>query len=496
MIAIRFSAGEEIGLSKINLEIPLSLFERTTILGKRSTAIKLPNSREIRKLLLYPTSLNNRTFTKTIKDVELIVSNSIVLKGDLKIIGANKNKIDCVFVDGLGAIKDALDRSLNSFSYGGVRDIPKAGAVITVNEIKAFLSSTVNGTPDDYDFVFAPFAIGPFDITNFYNPQTASFDETNYAYINPFPYLHFVVRSIFDELGYSISGNFFNKEEIKFLTIYNLYARNYTEVMADPTIDISKALPNIKVKDLLIELSKLFNLDIRFSPLKKEVIINEVDELLENNSYVDWTNKVDTNFSYAFENQITGLNLIQEQNITDIFGSPANIEFFQGEPEYKEVSTSIIYPSMVQGVVPAYAFSMLFPQVNPDNRNTNWINDYEYPLRLSFYRGFQPASTGTYPLLTPLDKSYNGINIPNIDYSLEWEGDKGLFKKCYEKWFGLYEKYSGVKTSVFLSLQEVLREDYLKDILVNDTFFRVENINIEFVNSNKYKCQISMVRKL
>lgn len=459
-----------------NIEWENPFFTRDYVPSALVYSIKAPATANNDISLGFPREISNsKTFGAKLPESILSVGNILNLFGTVTINSADNETIDLSFNGETSRFQSVVGNSLRSLSYGGVRTVTPS----TVSDIKAHMLASISGTSDTWDYVYAPFIVGPFDVLNFYNPSTGQFDDTNFQNIQPFPYLVYVLKQVFIENGFSVDGSFLDDPEIKTLTIYSIgELENYLSFSASPTFEIKNCVPDITIGDFLLYLQNTFNLGFFFQPGQNKVTIHSFKHVYKKQSYQDWTDKASTNYSVNFNNLETGYKFIQVRDDSDTFGTPTGLEYVYGEGEYKEIVTGIVPPLMTEGVIVPTAFTMLIPQIDPDNSTVNWLDNYSPPLRLSFFRGLQPASTGTYPLLTPYEKKLGGIDIPDANYSLAWDGTKGLIKTWFEPWLEIMTTGPVVNRTVNLNINDLGILDLSEKSRIKEHFLFVKKLKI------------------
>jgi hypothetical protein len=459
-----------------NIDWENPFFSRDYIPSAIVYSVKSPASANNNLSLGFPREITNtKTFGAKLPEAKLSVGNVLNLFGTVTINSADNETIDLSFNGETSRFQRVVGNSLRSLNYGGLRTVSPS----TVADIKAHMLASISGTSDTWDYVYAPFIVGPFDVLNFYNPNTAQFDDTNFQSIQPFPYLVYVLKQVFIENGYTVDGTFLEDPEIKTLTIYSVgELENYLSFSASPTFEIKNCVPDITIGDFLIYLQNTFNLGFFFQPGQNRVSIHSFKHIAQKQSYKDWTDKASMGYSVNFNSLETGYKFIQVKDDSDTFGTPTGLEYLYGEADYKEIVTGIVPPLMTEGVIVPTAFTMLIPQIDPDNSTVNWFDNYSPPLRLSFFRGLQPASSGTYPLLTPYDKKLGGVDLPGVNYSLSWDGPKGLIKTWFEPWLEIMTRGPVVNRKVNIDLNDLGALDFSEKSFIKDHYLYVKKLKI------------------
>ncbi len=95
---------------------------------------------------------------------------------------------------------------------------------------------------------------------------------------------------IFQAFGFTTVNNFQITKELKSLLLYNNARLTPSDIVGN--FKYSEMLPNRKVGDFLKAICRTFNLFLDIDNLKKEVIIEKFDDILNAEPAYDWTDKV------------------------------------------------------------------------------------------------------------------------------------------------------------------------------------------------------------
>ncbi|MDL5050667.1 hypothetical protein QQ054_32205 [Oscillatoria amoena NRMC-F 0135] len=422
-------------------------FSGNGIPGVISYPIWVSLSGENSEILGYPQRpANTKRVNQRIKGATLSIGSSFQYTGVIIITNGNDRAVEVTFLGETANFNDVSEKSIKSFSYGGTHTILPA----TIAGVKAHMLAASLGTADTFNWVWAPMIFGPFDIVNMFDANAGVFDDSTFTSISPYPYLTYVIRSIFEESGYTVGGSFLQNEEIKSISIFTVLGENYASFAVSPNISISSLLPDVTVGDFLNDLVDTFNIAIFFEPGTKNVLFEPFDTMYNNPDYLDWTVICAPGRyqNYSFDEGEAGYKFIQNEDESDLQAPGFNLEFTTGVSPYKEVSTDIVPTAVSSYTVPGFGYDWLTPEVQPDNSLPNWFDNFSPAVRLFFYRGYQAASApgSSYPLITPFDKKFGGVDITGAKSSLMWEGNNGLFNRFWKNFikvkdFGLKKDF-------------------------------------------------------
>jgi hypothetical protein len=126
---------------------------------------------------------------------------------------------------------------------------------------------------------------------------------------------------------------------------------------------------------------------------------------------------------------------------------------------------------------------------------------HDYSLRFLFYRGFQPSGvtlgSGTLPFVYPF-ASYDTVNHNGGtcgNYSLRWDGEKGLYNVWHRQWIDFMNNARQVEADVHLTpgmLQTLRFQDPIRD---GNQEYILAKLSIEFDASGIGACIATMYQK-
>lgn len=139
---------------------------------------------------------------------------------------------------------------------------------------------------------------------------------------------------------------------------------------------------------------------------------------------------------------------------------------------------------------------------------TDWIrDDVDMPCALMFYRGIQSYDTGYNPVPVACNQVENdvqgggvrvkiidGATDPDAEYSLNWEGDHGLYNKAWKQWHTMLTQGKHV-TQTFIISVTTLREFSFEDkVRVGNMDFFLKKMRIQkLLADGKVQIETSMV---
>ncbi len=400
----------------------------------------------------------------------------------------------------------AKEKNLREFNYGGIRNISNPlnkGQVANTTMLTHAKSTTLSS---GFDYVFFPVQnslfypqglksifLDPLDIVNYYYDNAF---VNYYVYINasladsncqlvPFLYLNFVLRSIFEELGFPLEDTtWLTDPEIKTCVLYNTYSLELSGSLVDYVyaIDPSKHVPDINSAAFLKGLFKFFGLE-PFINKNKRVRLLSKNDVLDNLEQVDWTQKVLQPYTRNFEapvgwaffsdqdgaDELNGGDYLKNEAPETITGEVwdfASLPTASGSGDFFLVQRENKIYQDQDSVWVEYGF-YLYPVKYGDGKSPYqsefstlqhkiwdgaktygkvsgripWAEQAgaadawppfrnDYTPRLMFYRGMvtDVVGYGPYP--------QGGIDDRDGDfkYSLYWHGEKGVYNTWHKRW--------------------------------------------------------------
>lgn len=352
----------------------------------------------------------------------------------------------------------------------------------------------------------------------------------------PFLNLHWVLRQLFIEFGFTAIGDFFDYPDFDKLHIYNTVSIDrYTQPFTfDVNHEITPAnhLPEILVSDFLVAIQNAFNLNIIWRA-DKHVLLNFNTNLLASKRIRNFTNKCAINYQEAQRHEAyeNGLKLEFKFDGNDSYSSDRvketdDINIIAEVDVYNDIA-SLILPATIDETTYIYVAAENY-YYNYEVANSRWIPAIEYLDRYQYGKGevlFQPElapmcqayrydAFGNYNRLLMVAASQRGsyindmgIRIENefglrlfyidqldtgaytmlpfsfchnydingnklADTSLSWLAKDGLYSKLWKSWLDMLINSWQVSASFFLDIVEV------HDLL--------NNIDIILANNNQY----------
>ncbi len=518
MLNVRVN-GQSLDLGKISISFEL-LSPIFNEIGSFSYPFTFPATANNKAILGFHNRINNNLASPQKSACEILLKGISWKRGNLVITETNDVYFKAHFTVGEGYFYSTIkDLKLADLDLGGER-----AYLDYYNEYGPWGQTYEKSYPE------ADFAIFPFQMPNFYEDSMKGENLINnfdgkvnyfsslYRYgiahntFVLFPFLNFVLKSLFSQLGFAYSKNaFYDNEYLRQLTLFN----NITERQWHPddiiysgmllNFNLSSYVPDLTISEFIDFLRKYFNSHFIFDDFKNEVSIHLFKDILNSQPILL---EVPRKFNYVKPNDYDGFKMeysfdpdddSTKEYFKDIskFNFKGNIEsalslplfpqnkdvyfvenihryyyayrrpaWLFGDPdfiEWKDFCSDL--PVFFEGnkklelEIPG-VFSRNINEATCANAGKWQIIDTPYELserpqpRLIFWHGLIAGI----PYGSPFNGS-PGVNGPIISpYSLEWEGQHGLKEKFHTEYLEF------MKTTREAEIDMILKPAELKDI--------------------------------
>lgn len=365
--------------------------------------------------------------------------------------------------------------------------------------------------------------------------------------VTPFPYLFHVMNKIWEtaELDLTEDG-FFDDEELKTLVLFSTVAIDVeTDESGTPMYynaddyDVALQLPDETVGALINGLQKKFALGFFFHPIRDEVKIIPLKEVLAATDAQDWTDKLAPGEQIDMD-EVTGFELSSAQDGNDQFAQEAmsslnagtlraavddledlptssnsanDLRWVRNVNQYWKVTLSDttdiwtyyadnLHPKRIDegsvqqesaignlGQWVRYAGGsegdftsnwFCFPQVKQVGNSPVFpLGENAFTLRLLFYRGLQANHTDTADI--PLGQSgrHNAHGDSTGNYTLSWREAGGLYEEWWEDWIAFRMNTVKVTRTVKLTAADLLQLDLSKKVRFGGNEYLLGKISLQ-----------------
>lgn len=288
-------------------------------------------------------------------------------------------------------------------------------------------------------------------LSRLWNPT----DDGDSYTITPFPFLLFILRKIFEDLGYfGISGDWTTDENIRRVVIYNNYDHR------TGTITYNKHVPPISIGSFLIDTAIFFGITYIVDPVTRLVEIKKISDWVSNTAYTDLNNRANSGYKVEPNENDGFLFRMVADSVDKVFeSSPSWIEERIGNGS-EVVETRASPLSMIEEVNPLGA-DWEIPHV--DQVGSGPAFDLEVDarggLRFMLFDGMQTDSLGN---------DYPQGHYLRSGFSLRWSGADGIIDRCYTEWMDWKSYTEYMERTVELTLVQLLQLDTGRKVMIDN----------------------------
>lgn len=287
-----------------------------------------------------------------------------------------------------------------------------------------------------------------------------------------FPYLLFVLDTLFKDLGYfGIEGDWTEDENIRRVVIYNNYDQR------TGTITYNRHLPPVSVGSFLIDVAIFFGVTFKVNPVTKKVEIIKIKDWLKDQAYTDLNNRA--NSGYKLEpNENDGFRFTMRRDDADgLFqNAPSWMDVRLGNGS-EQVETEASPLAMITETNP-FGGTWEIPQVSQEGSGPDFelSLDSRGGLRFMLFDGIKTDNLGnTYP--------QGHYMRPGM--SLRWSGTDGIISRCYEEWMDWKSYTEYMERTVELTLVELLQLDAERKVMIDNLKWVVDEYDARIEASGK-----------
>lgn len=292
--------------------------------GEFSYSINLPKSKNNRKYFEFADVKGQvRPLLNKEYNVKLLYNTKLILDGSIVLNGWSDDSYKCVFYSKYTQLADELKgKNLNDLtSFPTVEFKHEISIANHINRAE-ILSPEIefplcyyktpfmlSGATDNENFMLniksVNYKLDEFNLaeyTNYVVSGGLTYGSKNPRYYSSFPpatYLHYIIKYMIKESGWTLVGSFFDREDIKKIIIpFNGKAEDYEGAISTGTtkyINLNKTLPNISCSDFLKSVINTFNLYFIIDNDLKTIQLETYNTYISNNNVdaIDLTKRID-----------------------------------------------------------------------------------------------------------------------------------------------------------------------------------------------------------
>ena len=284
------------------------------------------------------------------------------------------------------------------------------------------------------------------------------------------PFLRLVplLRRVLAALGYGLSGPWLDLPEAKQVIVYSDRAAEEATGLVPAQLQLNRHVPDVGVADLLVDLQKFFGLAYDFHPVRRELRIRALRDVIADPAYVSRRGGPAKTTAIMTDGYTLEMELEQEDELNktldvgwqklvvgngkEVISTKAGTLHAVREADPLDVDR--------QWLVPALAVKGASPYAGNGD-------DSRCGLRLLFDRGLQRDSQGQlYPLATWGQLDFAGNTIGQS--TLRWEGEFGLYATWHAGWLAFLSRATSKERTMQFGLADLLALDPARKELADD----------------------------
>ncbi len=284
-----------------------------------------------------------------------------------------------------------------------------------------------------------------------YNPT----DDGDTYTITPFPFLLYVLDTIFKDMGYfGITGDWTEDANIRRVVIYNNYDHR------TGTITYNRHVPPVSVGSFLIDVAINFGITFNVNPVTRLVEIVQIKDWLNDQAYTDLNNRA--NRGYKVEpNANDGFRFWMREDSADelVRINPSWMDVRVGNGS-ETVETGASPLSMITETNPLGG-EWTIPHMDQAGSGPEFELELEARggLRFILFDGMKTDSLGN---------AYPQGHFMRPGFSLRWGGADGIINRCYAEWMDWKSYTEYMERTVELTLVELLQLDTSRKVMIDN----------------------------
>jgi hypothetical protein len=311
-----------------------------------------------------------------------------------------------------------------------------------------------------------------------YNPTDDGDDYT----VTPFPFLLFLLDTIFRDLGYfGITGDWTTDENIRRVVVYNNFDHR------TGTITYNRHVPPISVGSFLIDVAINFGVTFKVNPVTRLVEIVRISDWLGDQGYTNLHSRA--NREYKMEpNANDGFRFrMQEDSADELTTSrPSWMEVRIGNGS-EVVETSASPLAMITETGPTGG-AWTVPQVDQEGSGPAFERELDNRggLRFMLFDGMKTDSLGN---------NYPQGHYMRPGMSLRWGGADGIIARCYTEWMDWKSYTEYMERTVDLNLVELLQLDTQRKVMIDNLKWIVDEYDASITargNGDRIKTNLKL----
>ncbi|NJO92112.1 MAG: hypothetical protein HC831_26425 [Chloroflexia bacterium] len=312
--------------------------------------------------------------------------------------------------------------------------------------------------------------------------------------------LSYVFRKIEEATGVRFIGDFIEDPEYQTLILFNTHSLDYFEkengilkhVLSD-IIEPGNHLPDLSVNEFLRQLARTFNLGYNYSYDDATIELYAMKPIIDSLSYQELTGKFNPQYSmgdFEFSDGFTlkfawdEKDLLQTNQVDAVVSGAGELELSL-KMHTVQMQNRQKPDSGEQYRIPVASQAGTWYGKDPEGKNA----------RLLFMRGLFPGTLGDgYKYASSDNKNIQLVEIPEVNYTLQLAGYKGLYKLRWENWAEILAGNTTATRTGYWSITDLLNFNFRQKYRVDQLTWLIKKIRFSVSSRGLMPAEIEMMK--
>ena len=297
--------------------------------------------------------------------------------------------------------------------------------------------------------------------------------------IVPFLRLVPLLRRVFAALDYELAGDWLDLPEVRQLVLYSDRAAEDAAGNVLGRFALNRHVPDLPVADMLLALQKFFALGYDFHPVRRQVRIRALRDVVADQGYVARTGGPAKTTAVTADGYTLTMGLEADDELNKTLDTGwAKLVLGKGK---QEISTEAgtLHVVRERDRVDYGGREWLLPAVAAKGASPAYElgDDSRCGLRLLFDRGLCPDSAGErYPLATWGREDFVG-DLHGTS-TLRWGGDDGLYATWHRAWLDFLDRATTREAEMEFRVADLLTLDPARKEMVGHRKYLWEKVSL------------------
>jgi len=478
MIGLKVAAGWlELVSATVSLEVSSPFFDADTIPGTISYPFALALSPANLVALNFPHVRADQGEVIAPEPVEFYLEGILRWVGSLVYLGCDEERqvLEYHFVADAADLATRLDGvSLPQLALGtALLELRPDAALYALPCLRNTLFYDNDKVPD-YGHIVNYYAGGA------YQPLASS----KRSPIVPFLRLVPLLRRVFAALDYEVAGDWLDLPEVKQLVIYSDRAAEDAQGNVLVTFALNRHVPDLPVADMLLALQKFFGLGYDFHPVRRQVRIRALRDVVADQGYVARTGGPAKTTAVTADGYTLTMGLEDDELNKTLDTGWAKLVIGKGKQEISTEAGTLHVVREPNPRAPTHTWAVPAVEAKGASPAFDQGDDSRCGLRLLFDRGLQPDSTAQpYPLATWDVRNAIGVAVGTS--TLRWDGPFGLYATWHAGWLDFLSRATTKERRMEFGIADLLTLDAGRKELVEGKKFLWEKVSLSLSTTGR-----------